>query len=202
MNVEGGSRQSQIVRVAAMLFEKRGYEGTTMEEIAETVGLRKPSLYHYFRSKEDILVSIHKNLADVLIRKLRQRIAAGVRPWDNLHNTIFDIVNATETQPGHLRVFFATHRVLSSTQLEIAQGLRDEYLTMVEQVISDGIADGSFRPGNPSLIALVLSAICNAAEFRTLPPFGWSALLDQEASDPAEIADTLWEILTVGVAAK
>src|SRR3954452_6177364 len=56
----GPGRRDEILREAALLFLESGYRGTSMGTIADRVGIAKPTLYHYWRSKEDILYEIHK----------------------------------------------------------------------------------------------------------------------------------------------
>src|SRR5260370_20769629 len=55
-------RQQDILKVAARLFAERGYERTTLEMIADELGLSKPSLYYYVKSKEEILAYIFQNI--------------------------------------------------------------------------------------------------------------------------------------------
>ena len=57
-------RRRQLVNAATRLFSKKGYRGTTTEEIARAAGLTKGALYHHFKSKEDLLfelVNTHMN---------------------------------------------------------------------------------------------------------------------------------------------
>src|SRR5436190_931007 len=54
----GEERRREIVDQAAALFDRRGYHGTSLEDVAASVGLRKASLYHYFRGKDDILAGV------------------------------------------------------------------------------------------------------------------------------------------------
>lgn len=51
----GRTRREQILDAALRLFGQRGYEGTSMSEIAQTLGMSKAGLYHHFRTKDDIL---------------------------------------------------------------------------------------------------------------------------------------------------
>jgi AcrR family transcriptional regulator len=51
-----------IIAAAARLFAEKGYEGMTMKEIAREVGIKAPSLYAFFESKEDILLHIYRNV--------------------------------------------------------------------------------------------------------------------------------------------
>src|SRR3954451_20632928 len=49
------SRREELNRVAARLFAERGYAGTSLGDLAEALGMQKPSLYHHIASKEDLL---------------------------------------------------------------------------------------------------------------------------------------------------
>jgi AcrR family transcriptional regulator len=52
------SQREMILAGAAELFAQRGYHGTTMNEVAEACGLSKATVYHYYRDKSELLVSI------------------------------------------------------------------------------------------------------------------------------------------------
>src|SRR3954470_17525272 len=52
------SREDEILAAAARIFREKGYHGTSVRDIAESVGLLKGSLYHYIRSKEDLLARV------------------------------------------------------------------------------------------------------------------------------------------------
>jgi AcrR family transcriptional regulator len=56
------STRQAIIEAAARLFAEKGYEGMTMKEIAREVGIKAPSLYAFFDSKEDILLHIYRNV--------------------------------------------------------------------------------------------------------------------------------------------
>ena len=49
------SRREELTRVAARLFAERGYQGTSLADLADALGMQKPSLYHHIASKEDLL---------------------------------------------------------------------------------------------------------------------------------------------------
>jgi AcrR family transcriptional regulator len=65
--VEGkGKRASHIYRVAAEIMCQKGYEATSMNDIAEAAGLTKAGIYHYIRGKEDLLFEIMNYAMDVV----------------------------------------------------------------------------------------------------------------------------------------
>src|SRR6201989_1693987 len=49
------SRREELTRIAARLFAEQGYQGTSLADLAEELGVQKPSLYHHIASKEDLL---------------------------------------------------------------------------------------------------------------------------------------------------
>jgi AcrR family transcriptional regulator len=49
------TRRAELTRIAARLFAEKGYQGTSLADLAEELGVQKPSLYHHIASKEDLL---------------------------------------------------------------------------------------------------------------------------------------------------
>src|SRR5213593_4896436 len=49
------ARRAELTRIAARLFAEKGYQGTSLADLAEELGVQKPSLYHHIASKEDLL---------------------------------------------------------------------------------------------------------------------------------------------------
>ena len=60
MNIRlpAGERRDQILDVAVQVFAKRGYHGTSMNEVAEAAGVTKPVLYQHFDSKQDLYLAL------------------------------------------------------------------------------------------------------------------------------------------------
>src|SRR5690349_7961833 len=52
------ARREELTRIAARLFAERGYQGTSLADLAEELGVQKPSLYHHIASKEDLLWAV------------------------------------------------------------------------------------------------------------------------------------------------
>ncbi len=62
----GGDTKAEIRRVAIELFTERGYEATSLREIAERLGITKAALYYHYSSKENIVLSIFQAHLDAL----------------------------------------------------------------------------------------------------------------------------------------
>ena len=64
-----GGRRDEIVAQAVALFNAKGYAGTSVNDIADALGLSKPALYHYIQHKEDVLYWIHEDFALLLTHR-------------------------------------------------------------------------------------------------------------------------------------
>lgn len=156
-------RRQQIVTRAAGLFDQSGYSNTTMDDIAKDVGVAKPTLYHYFPSKDDILHAIHGEFIDLLIERHEARAETGLRPEQLLLEVMADILELMETHRGHVRVFFEHHRELPPEARGPIKEKRDRYERIVEDLIAAGIESGVFRSADAHLAALATFGMCNWA---------------------------------------
>jgi AcrR family transcriptional regulator len=184
-------RRRSVISGAAALFDAAGYYHTSVEDIAGVVGLRKPTLYHYFKSKDEILYWIHEEFIDLLISRQRAREATNLSPEQQLLEIMGDILELMETHRGHVRVFFEHHRELPVDSRATISRKRDEYEALVEEEVRRGIAAGAFRDIDVRLATLALFGMTNWA-------YQW---FRAEGSLRArEIAYVFWDIFLHGIA--
>jgi len=72
--------RGRVLRAAAHLFRVQGYSGTTVREIAALVGIQSGSLFHHFRSKEEILFVVMKEVIIYNTEMIEAALAAGAAP--------------------------------------------------------------------------------------------------------------------------
>lgn len=156
-------RRSQIVDRAAELFDSAGYDRTSMDGIAKAVDMAKPTLYHYFKGKDEILYWIHEEFIDLLMRQHDDRADLNLTAGQELRQMMADILSLMQTHRGHVRVFFEHHRELSPARREIIERKRTQYQDVMSRVLADGMATGEFRAVDPKLSALAIFGMCNWA---------------------------------------
>ncbi|GAA2862676.1 TetR/AcrR family transcriptional regulator [Pseudonocardia halophobica] len=156
-------RRLNIVNRSALLFDRKGADQVSMSDIAEDVGLAKPSLYHYFSSKDEILNSIHVNTIEFLLDGIRRRRATDASPDVVLRGVLGDIFSLMETHPGHIRVFFESARRLPPDLLEPVRKREREYDQLVLETIEQAIEDGYFRAVNSRSAAFAFFGMANWA---------------------------------------
>ncbi|WP_273853692.1 TetR/AcrR family transcriptional regulator [Guptibacillus spartinae] len=89
------STQDRIKEVALILFARKGFEGTSLSDIASGVGIKKPSLYAHYKSKEDLFLGvIHKVSVDYnafVIKTVEER--RDQQPEDQLYHLLYNNTN-------------------------------------------------------------------------------------------------------------
>ncbi|WBB96439.1 TetR family transcriptional regulator [Solwaraspora sp. WMMA2080] len=114
--------QRDITEAALQLFVSRGYDATTIDDIAAAVGMSQRSVFRYFATKEDIVVGKFDLGADDMLANLRER-PADEPVWTSLRR-LFDIVDATADTSGQQQVSKPVQRVILETPALLAVYLR------------------------------------------------------------------------------
>jgi AcrR family transcriptional regulator len=88
--LEAGSTRERILDVALDLFIEKGFDGTSLREIAEQLGVTKAALYYHYASKDDILMALHMRMHDVGRDGLKQLTDGPVSlaTWESLVDTV------------------------------------------------------------------------------------------------------------------
>ncbi|MCW2721691.1 TetR/AcrR family transcriptional regulator [Pseudonocardia sp.] len=100
------AQRARVLAASVEIFGTRGYRATSMNEIAAGVGLSKPTLYHYFRNKEELLVRIYSEVLDESLRMARETVAASATPLDGLRDLLVSRVVYTCENRGLLKICF------------------------------------------------------------------------------------------------
>jgi len=83
-----GNRREELLDRAGELMAAKGYDGTSMRDIASAVGMLPGSLYYHFESKEALFLALHQRVVAVMEARVSAALAAaddsGFGPWDRL----------------------------------------------------------------------------------------------------------------------
>jgi AcrR family transcriptional regulator len=153
---EQETRRHEIFHKVVNIFLEKGFQETSMREIAESAGIGKSTLYDYFKTKDDILVYYFEDqLGD--LTEAAQKIAMQNKSADR---------RLREVVKMHLEFLQANKNLFMNLSLE-AQRLRLEsqgriqekrhtYQDLIRALIDEGIREGSFRKVNSLLAARIL----------------------------------------------
>lgn len=146
---ENGERRfDDIVLIAGELFAERGFNGTSLKDIADAVGVLKGSLYHYISSKEDLLYEVIKigNLGLAENMRLCDHFASS--PIEQLAAFCYFhiLLNAVPDRIDRGIVFIQDAKYLAPDKREQIFADRDTYQAYLRSIISRGVASGIFDP--------------------------------------------------------
>jgi AcrR family transcriptional regulator len=107
-------RRQEMVAIAAEVFARRGYDQTTMQDLAATMGLATGALYHYFGGKEQLLRAICDELMEPLLARAREVSLSDESPADRLRALVrLWVANVVEYR-DHMLVFQQERHVIES----------------------------------------------------------------------------------------
>lgn len=153
--------EAEIISKAAELFSSKGYHATSMLDIADAVGLNKATLYHYFPSKEAILLRITGDIRPALTPAIEAIVNSAQPARDKLRHIITHHVEFIGKHIGPMRVLLLDYRHLSQEANATLTVSRRAYLDLFVRVLREGVNAGEFRQIDPQIAALSILGMCN-----------------------------------------
>lgn len=125
---EPQSPRGRLLAQAAMLFRDKGYERTTVRDLAAAVGIQSGSLFHHFRTKEDILCAVMTEAIHINTMRLRVAVETGADARARLRGLIRAELESVNGDTGAaMTVLVYEWRSLSAANQVIILKLRDIY---------------------------------------------------------------------------
>lgn len=154
-----------VIQAAKSIFARYGFKKTTMDEIAKATHLAKSSIYHYFRSKEEIFEAILEQEMQTLMADVRQAVMAENSPPEKLRaffrSRLHAIQNATNFYSVFIDEYFEHYTYI--------EGLRKSFdaqeMKFVAGILEDGINAGVFAIDKIEAIIVAIRAALRGIEY-------------------------------------
>jgi AcrR family transcriptional regulator len=143
-----------IIDVAVRLFGEKGYNATTMRDIAKAVGVLPGSLYAHIDSKETLLIEIVEKGIERFLAIDRLLAASEESPEARMRIAICEHVKVVAENPERTLVVFHQWRFLSGPNRARAIAMRRRYAKAFMKIVTDGIANGDFNSGLDARLAV------------------------------------------------
>ena len=186
-------RIQQIVTTAAELFGSRGYDGVSLEDVAERLDVTKGSLYYYFSSKDELVTAAIETLGSEWTDRLERLPAAQEgTPPQRLRALLREHIGiAVREYPAALRLFLVPDNWPAEQRARIKE-LRRRHDRVFRRVIDDGVASGAFTVTSVDNVLQCMHAAMSQTPV-------WCGSLRGKAREKAidEVADTL--LMLVGI---
>jgi AcrR family transcriptional regulator len=155
-------RQTEVVHEAARVFAHAGYDQTSVPVLARSLGIAAGSLYHYFGSKEQLLIAICDQLMDPLLGEAEALAAADRPPRDQLRDLVHLWVAHVIAHRDHLLVFQQERHVIErGDQWRKVREDRKRFERLLATVLDRVHAAGGTRIDDPRLCLAALLGMVN-----------------------------------------
>jgi AcrR family transcriptional regulator len=153
---------SEILEHATRLFAERGYDGTTLQDIADAIGITRPGLYNYISSKEQLLAALVSDVSENTVHIVRAlRLRTDLSSVEKLRAVVRALVLQRAGAPERFRVLDRTEAALPEEVAALHLKARREVLAEMRTIIEEGVSRGEFRPRDERLAALSVIGMCN-----------------------------------------
>jgi len=183
-------KKDAVLRAAVGLFNARGFHATSLDDVAASLGVTKPVIYHYFGNKEQVLFHCLKaGLAQLSEAAEESRGAAG-NGLERLTAFLRRYGEINMTGFGRCVILTGDHELSSTSRAEF-RALKRAIDRAMRALIAEGMADGSIASADVRLTAFTLAGA-----------LGWVARWYDSAgaSPPSALAKQMVDVLTAGLA--
>lgn len=154
--------ENELYEHATRLFAERGFAGTSLQDIADALGITRPALYYYVKSKDDLLAKLVTEVTNGPLDEINALVdEPGLDAVTMLRRVVEVLVRRRATQPERFRL-------LIRSEAELPEGLTAAYdesrravLRTIASVVEQGILTGRFRPVDARVAALGVLGMCN-----------------------------------------
>jgi AcrR family transcriptional regulator len=141
------SRRDELLELAAAMFAERGLRSTTVRDIADSAGILSGSLYHHFKSKEQMAEEVLRDFLDWLFARYLEIVDTELDPLQRLKGLFMASFEAIEHRHAQVVIYQDEAKRLSALpQFSFVDERNREQRKMWVDVLKQGIEQGCFRP--------------------------------------------------------
>ncbi|HET9315049.1 MAG TPA: TetR/AcrR family transcriptional regulator [Vicinamibacteria bacterium] len=177
---------------ALALFSSQGYDATSVREICEAAGITKPTLYHFYGSKEGVYRALVDGVLEDFRAHLTQRLAEGGPVVARLKRVARSYFDAARGRRELMRFIFSIiHNPPASAPVTDFIRYYDEIVQLIAGVVDEGVRDGTLAAGPTDVrMLLLMGALAEAL-------CGW-LIAGRPAELTPELADAIVDTLVRG----
>ena len=142
----------KIFETSMKLFEEKGYEATSIEEITSIVGVAKGTLYYHFSSKEEIFNFLVEEGMKLLKNSIEIKIEKKEKCIDKIKAIVLIQIKILVKYEDFMTILFS-HIWGKEPRNNMCRDYLAEYIDTIEAIIKEGIESGELIECNPEVVA-------------------------------------------------
>ncbi|WP_203073176.1 TetR/AcrR family transcriptional regulator [Falsiroseomonas ponticola] len=153
-------KRERIISAAVELFYERGYENTTLDAVAERLGVTKPFIYAHFNAKSELLAEICARGVAAALHAMQGALGlVGASPTEKLAALGRRFVTAVLESQKYIAIFTREEKNLLPRDYERISQMRRDFDRQLAGLLAEGVASGEFRIADPRLAALAIGGM-------------------------------------------
>lgn len=184
-------KREVLLKEAAASFNRRGYHGTSLTEIARKLGVTKAALYTYVPSKEDLLYHCHDSAMDQAFECLGQARADGGTGLEQFTRALRLYIELMLAEGGGYVILLEENAMKPAHARAIVKR-RDQFEKGLRELVEEGVKDGSIVACNPKMVVFTALGALNWGRKWYHPGGEWT---------PAQIGYSMAEMLERSISA-
>ena len=170
---ERAAKREAVLRTAARFFNEKGYHATSLDDVASALNVTKPTIYHYFANKDEILMECTRRGLNALAQSMRATDQDGFTGAEALEAMM--MAHAFEMMDDFgICVARTQDHLLAPESRSQFRALKREIDALIRRTIARGMADGSLEVPDVRIAAFTLGLALNSlgSWFRPDGPMG------------------------------
>ena len=154
------AKKLALMEAAVRMFNTRGFHASSLDDVAASLGVTKPTVYHYLGNKENVLLEcLRFGLKQLLDAATHARAQTGVAA-ERLRSFLIVYTQVNMSDFGRC-VIRTPDEALSEESREVLRGLKRQIHAEMRSLIAEGQADGSIACEDANLLAFTLAGALN-----------------------------------------
>jgi AcrR family transcriptional regulator len=186
MRLRDENKRKLIIQTAGRLFSEQPFHKVRLEDVADSAGVGKGTVYIYFKNKEDLYYNLVLSEFAEMVKRSEERLAMGaMSPTDKLRAIVEVMIDHLSQHPQVFKVMRTLPVPDASSSWDAT---RQDMAQLITAVVREGVASGEFVDPRPDLTGLYLMAMVRAI-FLYIP----------NQTDIPSLKDHLWNVLSRGI---
>ena len=153
-------KRDAVLAAAVRLFNRSGFHSTSLDDVARVLGVTKPTIYHYFANKDEILFECTRRGLAAVSAAANRAAGAGGTGLERLRSLMAEYA-AVMTQDFGRCITLISESDLSDVSKAEFRRIKREVDQTIRAVVAEGMRDGSIAPGDLRIVTFTIAGALN-----------------------------------------
>ena len=153
-------KRDAVLSAAARLFNQNGFHATSLDDVARALGVTKPTIYHYFANKDEIVFECTRRGLAAISAAAARAAETGGNGLERLRSLMTEYASVMTRDFGRCITLTSESDLSEASKAEFRR-IKREVDQAVRAVVSEGMRDGSIAPGDAKIVTFTLTGALN-----------------------------------------